>query len=397
MYLNTNQEGAENKSPATDSDPEGAAERLAIMSEGEAGTQRPRFEFIHNADILADLKPISWRIKDILTDHALYYNFGDPGSFKTFVELDRLLCIASGLDYHGHAVKRGTVFYIAGEGQQGIGRRIAAWHIAHGTKPAEVPFFVSKTPTQLMDSEAVQDVRRAVDAMAKKFGPPAIVHLDTMARNFGDGDENATKDMNAAISNLDWAFGADFCRGLTHHTGHGNKDRARGSMALHGAADGAYRISLTDAGQVVVECKKLKDAPPAPLMVFDRREVLLRIGDTEDMSYALELSAEGEEAACLAKPKKAVELKGSLQKALDILRRLHDRYQKNLKKGGRPGAKPAVTYTDWRAACMDSGLYKRTDNFRTAAEKILLYGLIRYDETGRHVYPVEIASDSCDE
>jgi len=103
-------------------------------------------------------------------------------------------------------VKQGTVFYICGEGQQGIGRRIAAWHNAHKTKAADVPFFVSKTPTQLMDLEAIQDVRRAVDSMTKQYGPPAVVHIDTLARNFGEGDENATKDMNKAISNLDLAF-----------------------------------------------------------------------------------------------------------------------------------------------------------------------------------------------
>ena len=246
-------------------------ERAAICEEGcgahdAAAISRvietPKgFQFIHNSDILSDLHPTEWRIRDVLTDYAFYYNFGDPGHFKTFVELDRLLCIASGIDYHGHKVKQGTVFYIAGEGQQGIGRRIAAWHIAHKTKAADVPFFVAKVPTQLMDPAALDDVRRAVDAMTKQYGPPAVVHFDTLARNFGEGDENATKDVNAAISNLDKAFGNDFCRGLTHHTGHANKDRARGAMALHGAADAAFRISLTESGQVLVECKKMKDAP----------------------------------------------------------------------------------------------------------------------------------------
>jgi hypothetical protein len=367
-------------------------ERSAIQS--EPAVERPKFEFIHNAEILNHLRPIEWRIRDILTDYSLYYNFGDPGHFKTFVELDRLLCIAAGIDYHGHKVKQGTAFYICGEGQQGIGRRIAAWHIGHGTKAAEVPFFVSRTPTQLMDLQAVQEVQRAVDAMAKQYGLPAVVHIDTLARNFGDGDENATADMNAAISNLDRAFGADFCRGLTHHSGHGNKDRARGSIALHGAADASFRVNLTDSGQIVVECKKLKDAPTSPLMVFERREVLLlQIGDTEDRSYALDLIAEGDEAQAMLKPQKAVELKGGLQKAMDILRRLYDRYEANLRKGGRSCATPSVSFVDWRTACMDAGLYKRTDNFRTAAEKLLLYGLIRFDENRKYVYLVEMVSE----
>jgi hypothetical protein len=352
------------------------------------------FQFIHNADILADLRPIEWRIRDILTDYALYYNFGDPGHFKTFIELDRLLCIASGSDYHDHPVKQGTVFYIAGEGQQGIGRRLAAWHIAHKTHAADVPFFVAKVPTQLMDPAALDDVKRAVDAMAKQYGPPAVVHFDTLARNFGGGDENATKDMNAAISNLDKAFGSDFCRGLTHHTGHANKDRARGSMALHGAADGAFRVSLTDSGQIVVECKKLKDAPTPPLMVFNRQEVVLHIGDTEDRSYTLELAAEGDEAIGIVKPKKAAELKGGLQKALEVLRRLHARFDGNLRKGGYSSATPQVSFVDWRTTCMDAGLYKRTDNFRRAAEALLLSKLIKFDESKKFVYLTEMVYEN---
>jgi 5S rRNA maturation endonuclease (ribonuclease M5) len=384
-------------------DTDTAAERLSIMAEGaaewtppaesEPETEAPSsFQFVHNAIIMATLRPIEWLIRDILTDYSFYYNFGDPGHFKTFIELDRLLCIAGGKDYHGHKVKQGAVFYICGEGYQGIGRRIAAWHIANGTKTEEVPFFVSKTPTQLVDLKAVEDVRRAVDDMAKRYGPPAVVHIDTLARNFGEGDENATRDMNTVIANLDKAFGADFCRGL-NHTGHGNKDRARGPIALHGAADAAFRVSQTDSGLIVVECKKLKDAPTPPLMVFDRREVLLQIGDTEDRSYVLELAAEGEEALHLVKAKKAIELKGCLQKALDILRRLYVRYEDNLRKSDRSAAAPSVSYADWRTACMDAGLYKRTDNFRNAAEKLLLHGLIRFDESKKFVYLFEITSE----
>jgi hypothetical protein len=77
-------------------------EAAAIWAEGlnlsGVGNQVPdkivHFEFIHNAKVLANLKPTEWRIQDVLTDYALYYNFGDPGSFKTFVEIDRLLHIA---------------------------------------------------------------------------------------------------------------------------------------------------------------------------------------------------------------------------------------------------------------------------------------------------------------
>jgi hypothetical protein len=174
--------------------------------------------------------------------------------------------------------------------------------IAHKTKAADVPFFLAKTPTQLMDPGAVDEVRRAVDILAKEYGTPAAVHLDTLSRNFGEGDENATKDMNRVIQNLDRAFGNDFCRGITHHTGHANKDRARGSIALHGAADTAYRMVAADSGQVFIECKKMKDAPSAQPMLFDLDTIDLVIGDTHDHSFTLTLAAEGDEAAGVDPP-----------------------------------------------------------------------------------------------
>ena len=283
-------------------DMETAGESLAIMVENAPpysppqNEEPPVFEFIHNKELIANLKPMVWQITDIIPENSFYYDFGESGSYKTFVALDRLLCVAAGVDYHGHKVRQGTVFYIAGEGQQGIGRRIAAWHIAHGTNVEGIPFFVAKTPTQLMDPKAVDDVRKAVDYMSKEYGDPAIVHIDTLARNFGEGDENSTKDMNRVISNLDEAFGNDFCRGLTHHTGHFNKERARGSGVLHGASDVAFRVSIPLNQQVLVECTKMKDAASSPAMLFELERIRLLIDNQYDPSFVLDLIAEGDEA-----------------------------------------------------------------------------------------------------
>jgi hypothetical protein len=378
-------------------DPNTAAQRLSHLAEeapewvppaeSERNLEIPSsFQFIHNAEILADLRPIEWRIRDILPDQSLYYSFGYPGCFKTFIELDRLLSIASGIDYHGHKVKQGAVFYICGEGWHNIGRRITAWHAAHKTKAADVPFFVAKVPTQLMDPAVLDNVKRAVDSLAAKYGSAAVVSIDTLARNFGEGDENSTTDMNRVISNLGQAFWNEFCRGVVTHTGHADKTRARGSTALHGAADAAFRVDLISTGQIMVECKKMKDAPSAPLMVFDRREVLFQIGATQDRSLVLELRAEGDGACSLVKLTKAVELKGGLRKALDVLQRLYARYEEKLRKQGRHCATPSVSFTEWRTACMDAALYKRTDNFKTAAEKLHRHGLIKFDAAKKNAY-----------
>jgi hypothetical protein len=381
-----------------------AASELARQGYGDTREQpidtkqsekpKPRFQFVHNTEILAGLKPIEWLIQNVLVGNSAFYDFGDPGTFKSFAALDRLYCIAAGIDYHGHPVKQGTAFLIAGEGQQGLGRRIAALHIAHKTRAADVPFFLATTPTQLMDPIALDEVRRAVDAFAKEYGPPAVLHIDTLARNFGEGDENATKDMNRVIQNMDMAFGNDFCRGITHHTGHANKERARGSMALHGAADAAFRFSLTAGHQVLVECKKMKDAASAPAMLFNLNEIKLIIGDQYDQSYTLSLAAEGDEAAAAKKGSSDfVKVSGSMKKALLLLDKMYAEYEKNLSLDDR---QPRVTISDWRDACIEKKYYRSKPNFNRALESMRERKLIHFDENNVHVYSVSIYSKYLD-
>jgi phage/plasmid primase-like uncharacterized protein len=333
---------------------------------GNARTADSRFQFIHAGDLVNNLRPIEWSIFGIQPTSSLYYTFGDPGTHKTFVELDKGLCIAAGIPYHGHATRQGTVFYICGEGQQGIGRRLAVWFIAHKLKAADVPFFVAKTPMQLSDPANVEGVMRAIDAMALQYGPPALVIIDTLARNFGDGDENSTKDMGMVIQNLDHFFGNDFNRGLIHHTGHMAKDRGRGSMALKGGVDTEFRCSMTSDDKILMECIKQKDAPKATPMLFNPREIKLLIGDTKDSSLVLDLVAEGDDI----KAQPAANLSDQMVKALDILKAM----------GG------SGEYREWRRQCIAKKLYRRTDVFDKAAKKMRKSGLVFWDLMQNEVF-----------
>jgi hypothetical protein len=321
------------------------------------------FNFVHAAEVVENLKPIEWTIYSILVTSSMYYIFGDPGTFKTFLELCRGLCIAAGIAFFGHATRQGTVFYICGEGQQGIGRRIAALCIAHNVNIKDIPFFIATVPMQLSDQQNVEAVMRAIDALAAKYGPPELVIIDTLARNFGDGDENSTRDMSLVIQNLDKAFGNDFCRGLIHHTGHSNKDRGRGSMALKAAVDSEFQLSLTTTDQILMECKKQKDAPKAEPMLFDKRSIPLLIGGVKDSSLVLDLVSEGDS---IKKSIQQSNISDAMGKALDQLKRMG-------------GHLTQVDFKNWRSQCIKKKFYKRTDNFNKAFEKMRKMGLVKTD------------------
>jgi hypothetical protein len=379
----------------TFNDADSAAEALSTIIEGaepwqpapDEGLSGLGFEFIHNAQILENLKPIQWRIHGIIEENCFYSTFGDVGNYKSYVELDRLLCIAAGIDYHGHPVKQGTVFYIMGEGQQGIGRRVAAWHIQHKTRPWDVPFFIAKKPTRLMDKDAVEVVKRVVDIMCKEYGPPANIQLDTLARNFGAGNENATEDMNQVVQNIDSAFGRDIGVGITHHTGQYDKTRARGSIVLKAAVDAEYQCQYRAFNDtVLVTCTKMKDAPPAQPMVFSKKEIILDIEGQRDTSLVLELDSEGDDVNI----EPEANMSQNQERALELLKQMYAECEKNLEADGRKGDAPHIPESEWCKRCVADKIYTRSSSFNRAAKSLFKRNCTAYDKSNYYVYPFEI-------
>ena len=96
-----------------------------------------------------------------------------------------------------------------------------------------------------------------------------MIVVDTLARNFGAGDENSTQEMGAFIAAMDdmranWPGAVVL---IVHHSGHGEKQRARGAMALKGALDFEYRLEKEDAALTLANTK-MKDAEPPAEMFF---------------------------------------------------------------------------------------------------------------------------------
>lgn len=216
-------------------------------------------------------------IDGLIETEILSLIFGDPGCGKTFLALDLAACVASGRDFHGREVKQGPVVYIAGEGHNGIIRRFMAWAKESGIEdPGSLPFYKSGRAANFLDSATMRVVADACDAIAVQHGEPRLIVVDTVARSFGIGDENSTQDMGqfiAAVDDLKARYpGATIL--LVHHTGHGDKSRARGAMALKGALDAEYRVEKS-SNIVTMTATKMKDAPEPPEISFELQDVIL--------------------------------------------------------------------------------------------------------------------------
>ena len=233
-----------------------------------------------------EFRPPRYLIEGMIEEDTVGMFFGDPGSGKTFSVVDVGLCTATGAQFHGRTVKQGSVFYIAGEGHNGLARRFHAWSRARGLPLDRVPLFKSERAAQFLDKESAQAVAESVQALATEHGDPTLIIIDTLARNFGAGDESSTRDMSEFIAAVD-GLKAQF-KGCTvlivHHSGHADKQRARGAMALKGALDFEYRIEKQ--GDILrMVCTKMKDAPEPDDLAFAFRTVQI---DAETTSATLE-------------------------------------------------------------------------------------------------------------
>lgn len=313
----------------------------------------PSSFFLSADDVMAGAdKPLPYIVRHYLLLDSLALIFGAPGSGKSMVALDMAICIALGIEWHGQRVKQGPVIYIAGEGQHGIGRRLMAWQLQHGQALRGAPLYFSRQSAAIYDRFAAEQLTAAVDLLVQLHGhDPVLIVIDTLARNFGAGDENATKDMNQFIQHvealLQKRFGA--CVLIVHHTSKGDKSEARGNGALKGAIDTEFSVMRDETGAVVVQAGKIKDGPTPNNKHFDLAIIELPI--TPELDHEPETSVVLVPRAQIDFMPNDKPLRQSNQgNALAVLRNLYAISRNNLEAQGRDPSEANVETAWWRKA-----------------------------------------------
>ena len=262
-------------------------ERQLNESSGEAADGKFDINFYRVGELTKNIQPADWLIESFLEANTMALMFAPPASFKSFVAVDIAACIATGKQWHGHDVKQGAVFYIAGEGKEGLKRRFRAWEIANKVDTLPFPLFQSSEAADILNINRVTKLTRLIAEISKDTGTkPKLIIIDTLARNFGGGNENDTRDMNMFIRHVDAIRAAWECTVLVvHHTGHASSDRGRGSSALKAALDAEYQIKRNgDSNLVTVHCTKMKDAEPPEPLNLELRGVDLGVLDEKGYS-----------------------------------------------------------------------------------------------------------------
>ena len=305
------------------------------------------------ADRMEFLEP-EFLVQGLVETDAMGVIFGDPGGGKSFFALDMAASIATGRDFHGRETRKGAVIYICGEGHNGIKRRLRAWEKQHDARLDDAPLYVSSAPAQFLDAESIQMVMQAIEEAAEEAAEPvAMIIIDTLNRNMGGGDENATADMSrfvAAVDDVRRAYDATTM--IVHHTGHGNKERARGSMALLGAVDCEFRVEKSDAF-LTITCTKMKEAERSAPFVLEMCEVVIgKTREGEEIKHAALRETDSGPAV------KGPRLSASLKMAMDS-------FTEAKKRAGHAEAlHQAVGLEEWRAV-----FYERSTADNEAAKR----------------------------
>jgi RecA/RadA recombinase len=235
----------------------------ATLKSAEAGlrlplwSEPPRRRGIQllSCEEFLSLPPPSWLVDGMIPQGSLAVLFGAPAHGKSFVALEIAAGIATGQKVLATDARRGSVVYIAAEGQRGLQARLNSWQQHRGTTARDLHWV-----TTALDLCEVADPLGLIEAIRSKRFDPKLVVVDTVARNFGAGDENSTQDMNRFVRNVGSiakAFpGATVL--VVHHAGKQSQKGARGSSVLVAAADTVIRAEKVDL-LVTLRCEKQKD------------------------------------------------------------------------------------------------------------------------------------------
>lgn len=346
--------------------------------------RQPQIRFVAACDL--QVRPIEWLIQGFFEADTLATLYGSPGKGKSFLALDISCCIAKGIPFHGHAVKRGAVFYIAGEGHNGIARRVRAWAQHHGTEMPE-HLFISSAPSDLSNALATQELMEAVERLAKQHGvTPTLIVIDTMARNFA-GDENSAMEVGNFVRNADclrrqWNSTVL----IVHHSGKDGEKGARGSSALKGAVDAEYEVTRsTDDGLIRLSARKMKDADAPPPLAFELVGTEVYDSTGAPVGSAALQSAEYSALVPYQKPRGP-----NQQKVLVVLNSMLE------EEAAHQGLEPSkaqevgVKNDEWRTRCEESGLER--NRVKEACDGLEKRGVVMRD--GEYVLMSELVRRS---
>ncbi len=199
-------------------------------------------------------------VVDVVMLMELVNVYGGEKLGKSFLVMELLLCIATGMPFLGkyHVRRKGPVAYLTAEGSNSVKRRFLAWCGAHGVDPLTVPFYFKADYPRARKIVEAQTYIDGILARLKSDGHTTLVAaaIDTLTSSLEGEDENSS----AAVGAF-WLMAKTILKALDITlmvVGHTGKDESKGQRGWSGSGGTIDRAILVDGGDPARKAKVLR-------------------------------------------------------------------------------------------------------------------------------------------
>lgn len=219
-------------------------------------------DFVDIATLL-EMPKASWAVKGHFPKDATGVIYGPSGAGKTFVALDMAMSIATGRPFiERFKTTKGRVVYVCAEGLYGFQERVQAWLNVNKQQwgmPDKSQIWVKKRPVNFLDPDCtIAFLEQCREHFNGEY--PDVIFIDTLAKNFGGGDENSTKDMSLYVMNTEWMRAESGGTIISvHHSGKDIEKGMRGNSALKAGVDVEILVVEGNCGPHVTVKKQKND------------------------------------------------------------------------------------------------------------------------------------------
>lgn len=238
-----------------------------LVAAEDLGRNIPRLRSVET--VLAE-PDVPYLLRGILPRRGVAAIYGQPASGKTFLAMDLIFGLASGLrSWFGLRMNPAPVIYVPLEGHGGIKRRIQAWQNDKSRELGE-SIMVWEGGFRLDEQRGIDELSEDANAL---YGRGSVIVIDTLAQAMAGFDENNSAEMGAAIAGAQsLAVQVDGLVILVHHSGKDAKRGMRGHSSLLAALDASIEVVATSNGRHW-KVEKAKDGEAGQEYDFDLAHV----------------------------------------------------------------------------------------------------------------------------
>lgn len=203
-----------------------------------------------------ELPPPDYLIDGMFVKKSFITVYGKPKHGKSFFVFSIAYALATGRAVFGKKVNKSKVFYVAGEGQGGLGARYKALK-QHYNDNGPIDIYTHMSAVNMTNETAVRELSSLIPEGT------GLIIIDTLNRCSGGIDENSAQQMGLFVTGCQLLIELTGSAVLVvHHANKSETAKMRGSTVLDGALETLICVEKTGDRVIKVKNDWQKDCDP---------------------------------------------------------------------------------------------------------------------------------------